>query len=88
MNMGEYVAFEDVKALTDAEYSSFLDYVRFIGYEVWGTAVHKNNQFSNEVLSLEFDGGLLFVPVKWITTDYKRISLEEVKRMASMMNSV
>ena len=86
--MGEYVASEDVRALTDAEYASFLDYVRFMGHEVWGTAVHKHNQFTNEVLSLEFDGGLMFVPINWIPAHFKRISLEEVKRMASMMNSV
>lgn len=62
MNMGEYVAFEDVKALTDAEYSSFLDYVRFMGCGVWWTAVDKHNKFNNVVLSLEFDGVLMFVP--------------------------
>lgn len=88
MNMGEYITSEDVRALTDAEYTAFLNYVRFMGYEVWAAAVHKNRQFPNEVLLLEFDGGLRFVSEKWIPADFKRISLEEVKRMASMMNSV
>lgn len=92
MNVYDYITEDDACNLTPEEYNAFRMYLRFLGHKV-------SDGYGD--LSLSSAGSDIFVLMLWEDGDLawadtvtpakrggSRISLEEVKRMASMMNSV
>lgn len=83
MRPNDYIAYEDAMALTDSEYESFLNYIKFIGFHVLRSANERDRSY-NLPLLLDEDGDLLWFPKKWLNDRSVRIPLEEVKRMAAL----
>ena len=91
MNVYDYITEDDACSLTSEEYNAFRMYLRFLGHKV-------SDEYGDH--SLSSAGSAIFVLMLWDDGDLawadtvtpakhggSRISLEEVKRMASMMKS-
>ena len=85
MNIWDYVLVEDVLSLTDEEYESFRNYMRFLGFRVKQQFGSKSVGHRYNELMLYDDGDLAWSKTE-NTTDAggNRIPLEEVKRMAAL----
>lgn len=86
MNKYDYIKYEYVEALSDEEFTAFRNYLKLIGNRVADGLGTKDSTFHDCVLYLNGNGNL-----SWINkcrTPYIRLktglSLEEVKRMASL----
>ena len=84
MRPNDYIASEDVMALTDTEYDSFLNYIKFIGFNIWIYSHRINYSHSDRVLLLDNAGYLVWSPEESLGGNNSRIPLEEVKRMAAL----
>ena len=85
MNIWDYVLAEDVLSLTDEEYESFRNYLKFLGYRVKEQYGSKSVGHRYNDLMLCNDGDLVWsISGHTSNAGGNRISLEEVKRMASL----
>lgn len=85
MNIWDYVLTEDVLSLTDEEYESFRNYLRFVGHRVKDRYGSKHNAHTRNCVLLDHAGDLVW-SMKAVNSSKggNRIPLEEVKRMASL----
>lgn len=88
MNIYDYITRDDLLQLTDEEYESFRNYLKFMGHRVsdeYGSRFSEAGQHVINCVMLYRDGDL-----GWADRDFvgmrggNRIPLEEVKRMASL----
>lgn len=86
MNKYDYIKYEDVGALTDEEYASFRNYLKFIGNRVDDKFGMRNDEFHGCVLHMNDFGNLTWLLSTVLLEDKggTKISLEEVKRMAAL----
>ena len=88
MNVYDYITRDDLLQLTDDEYESFRNYLKFMGHRVsdeYGSRYFDPGQCTIDCVMLYSDGDL-----DWVGRDFvkrrngDRIPIEEVKRMAQL----
>lgn len=80
----DYIEYSDVMALTDTEYESLLNYIKFIGFRVLRLAYESGGSYYNLALLLDEDGYLVWFPKEWLGDNGSRVPIEEVKRMTAL----
>lgn len=84
MRPNEYIASEDVVALSDAEFESLLSYNKFFGFRALRSTKERDKVYSKCALLLDCEGVLVWCHMNWLPDGKVRIPFEEVKRMAAL----
>ena len=88
MNVNDYITRDDLLQLTDEEYESFRNYLKFMGHRVsdeYGSRYNAPRLHTIDCVMLYSDGDLGWANHGSVERrNGDRIPLEEVKRMASL----